>query len=125
MEVPLWKAKYGNHPWNKLTGSVEEEVAPDFAFGLLNREETYNWPNPATDETRLRFQLSEPGEINVRIATMSGRQIYNRTIESAGGAPEEIFIDTSTWSSGGYYAVVTARANGRMERKMVKIGIIR
>ncbi len=125
MKTPLWSTKYGDHSWNKVTGSIEEEVTPDFAFGLLNKDETYNWPNPATDETRLRFQLNEPGEINIRIATMSGRQIYNRTIESAGGAPEEIFIDTSSWSSGGYYAVVTARADGRTERKMVKIGIIR
>lgn len=125
MEVPLWSSRYGNHSWNKVTGSIEGEITPDFAFGLLNKDETYNWPNPASDETRLRFQLSEPGEINIRIATMSGRQIYNRTLESTGGAPEEIFIDTSTWSSGGYYAVVTARANGRTERKMVKIGIVR
>ncbi|MEX2456711.1 MAG: T9SS type A sorting domain-containing protein, partial [Balneolaceae bacterium] len=94
-------------------------------FGILNTDETYNWPNPARDETTLRFQTSEPGEIKIKITTISGRLIYDQTIESRGGAPEEIQIDTSSWGSGGYLAVVTARVNGKTERKLVKIAVAR
>jgi hypothetical protein len=125
MQHPLWSSKYGEHPWNKVTGAVEADREPDLTFGLLNRDKTYNWPNPATDETQLHFQVSEPAEVNIRIATMSGRQIYNRTVHTSGGATDTIPIDTSTWSSGGYFAVVTARAGNREERKIVKIGIVR
>jgi hypothetical protein len=120
-----WGSKYGNHPWNKVTGSVDEFAEPDRSFGLLNHPETYNWPNPATDETRIRYQMSRPGEITIRIATLNGRQIYNRTVQTSGGAPEEIGIDTSTWASGGYYALITARADGNEEQKIIKIGIVR
>ncbi len=125
MQDPIWSSKYGDHPWNKVTGAVEAEWEPDLSFGLLNRNETYNWPNPAVDETQIRFQMSKPGEVSIRIATVSGRQVYNRTVQSSGGAPEVIEIDTSTWSSGGYFALLTARADGREEQKVIKIGIVR
>jgi hypothetical protein len=125
MEDPIWSSKYGNHPWNKITGSVENDVTPEMSFGLLNRQETYNWPNPATNQTTIRFQLSQPGEVSIRIATISGRQIYSRTVESSGNGPEEIDIDTSTWASGGYVALVTAKTNDREEQKLIKIGIAR
>ncbi len=125
MQNIRWGSKYGNHSWNKVTGSVDEGVEPDRSFGLLNRAETYNWPNPATDETRIRYQMSRPGEISIRIATLNGRQIYNRSIQTSGGAPEEIEIDTSTWASGGYFALITARADGNEEQKIIKIGIVR
>jgi hypothetical protein len=120
-----WGSKYGNHPWNKVTGSTDELVEPDRSFGLLNRSETYNWPNPATDETHIRFQMNRPGEVTIRIATLNGRQIYNRTVQTSGGAPEELEINTSTWASGGYFALITAKADDHEEQKIIKIGIAR
>ncbi len=120
-----WPGLYGANPWNKVTGSVEHSINPEFNFNLLNENETYNWPNPAKDETNLRFQINQPAEVNIKITTVSGRLIYNRTVEASGGAPEEIRIDTSTWSSGGYYAVVTARSGSLEERKIVRIGVVR
>jgi hypothetical protein len=120
-----WGSKYGNHHWNKVTGLVDESAEPDRSFGLLNRSETYNWPNPATDETHIRFQMSRPGEVTIRIVTLNGRQIYNRSVQTSGGAPEEIEINTSTWASGGYFALITARADGNEEQKIIKIAIAR
>lgn len=122
-ETSLWGSRYGNSGNNKLTGRLDsDEIAiPD--FGILNAAETYNWPNPASDETFLRFQTKSAGEVQIRIATTSGRLIYDRTVQSRGSGPEEISIDTSGWGSGGYIAVVSATVNGQTERKLVKIAI--
>ena len=119
----IWSSKYGNSGNNKLTGRLQSESVAMPDFGVLNSSETYNWPNPASDETFLRYQTSSAGEVNIRIATTSGRLIYDRTVQSRGGGPEEISIDTSGWGSGGYIAVVSATVNGQTERKLVKIAI--
>ncbi len=119
----LWGSKYGNNGNNKLTGRQLTEPVASPEFGILNTAETYNWPNPASDETFFRYQTASPGEVQIRITTTSGRLIYDRTVQSRGNGPEEISIDTSNWGSGGYIAVVTATVNGETERKLVKIAV--
>lgn len=125
MDQPVWGSKYGNSGNNKVTGRQTGNDFEPTSSGILNRAETYNWPNPASDETYLRFQTSEPGSVQIKITTTSGRLVYDRTLESRGRLPEEILIDTSSWGSGGYMAVITARVNGQTERKLVKIAIAR
>lgn len=123
LEEIFYAGRYGNYTNNKVSAVIETDATPELEFTLLNKNETYNWPNPATDETNLRFQTSEPAEIEIKITTVSGRLIYDKTTESRGGPPEEILIDTSNWSSGGYLALVTARNSQHTERKLVKIAI--
>jgi hypothetical protein len=123
LQNTLWASRYGNVANNKITGSVEESGETEIQFSLLNKEETYNWPNPAKNETMLRFQTSRPAEIQIKISTMSGRSIYDRTFQSRGGAPEEILINTSTWGSGAYFAMITAKSGGETERKLINIAI--
>jgi hypothetical protein len=56
---------------------------------------------------------------------MSGRIISDQTFQSKGRVSEEILLDTSSWASGGYYALIEAKANGLKEKKLVKIAIVR
>lgn len=121
----LWESRYGNGGTNKLTGRLTGSGVQEPAFTVLNTEETYNWPNPASEETYIRYQTSAPGNVRIRISTTSGRLIYNQTHNSRGGSPEEIRIDTSGWGSGGYLAVVEATVNGDTERKLIKIAVAR
>ena len=118
-----WAAAYGNDLNNKVTGRVTGEVQQPDGFILLNRDETYNWPNPAANETYLRFQTNGPLEVKIRISTLSGRTIYDRVISSRGGPPEEILINTSAWASGAYFARLTASDGSRTETKIVRIAI--
>jgi hypothetical protein len=120
-----WESRYGNGGTNKLTGRLTDSNTQEPTFTVLNKDETYNWPNPASEETFIRFQTSEPGSVKIRISTTSGRLIYNQTHESRGGSPEEIRIDTSGWGSGGYLALIEATVNGDTERKLVKIAVAR
>lgn len=132
-ELKMWEFKnlqnivnsgrYGNVTNNKVSGIIELNTDPEFEFTLLNENETYNWPNPATDETNLRFQTREQAEIEIKITTLSGRLIFDKTIQSKGGPAQEIVIDTSSWSSGGYFALITAKNSQHKEQKMVKIAV--
>ena len=120
-----WSSKYGNRGNNKVTGLLSDFDTILPTFELLNAQETYNWPNPASDETNLRFQTREQAEVRIKITTMSGRLIYDQTFQSRGGLPEEVLIDTSSWASGGYFALVEAKNGNNTERKLVKIAIVR
>ena len=120
-----WASKYGNRTTNKVTGLIERGDSPELPFTLLNRSETYNWPNPAVDETFIRFQTESPAKIRLRITTMSGRLISDQHLQSLGGLPEELQIDTSSWASGAYYALLEATSGNSTERKLIKIAIVR
>lgn len=120
-----WGSKYGNQTNNKVSGFIESNIPTDPQLSLLNNEETYNWPNPAQDETQIRFQTREPAEVRIKVLSMSGRIISDQTIQSKGNVSEEILLDTSSWASGGYYALVEAKASGIKERKLIKIAIAR
>ncbi|MCC5941982.1 MAG: T9SS type A sorting domain-containing protein [Balneolaceae bacterium] len=120
----LWRSAYGNSTNNKISSVfLSEPVSIDFS--LLNSNETYNWPNPAVDETNIRFQTSMPAEMSIKITTMSGRLIYSNQFQSRGVVPEEIRVDTSSWASGGYFAVVEAKSGNQTERKMINIAVVK
>jgi hypothetical protein len=125
MQNVSWASRYGNNVNNKVSGFIDFGTPPAHDFLLLNQDETYNWPNPAADETYLRFQTSERADIRIKITTMSGRLIYDRQFRSRAGISEEILIDTASWASGGYLALVEAKNGSATERKIVKIAIVR
>ena len=121
-----WSSRYGNAPFNKVSARVESKVeGMPSTFGVLNEEETYNWPNPAEDHTNIRFQLAEPGgTVQVSVITVSGRIIFEETVSSGGGFPQEIRVETQNWGSGGYIARVKATVDGKTETKLIKIGVV-
>lgn len=124
LENAVWAYKYGNEANNKVVARLPNTQPNPLSFNILNAGETYNWPNPADAQTNLRFQLERPGgSVEVNIISLSGNMIYKNTFQSAGGPAEEVIIDTSSWPSGGYYAMVKATVNGRSESKLVKIAV--
>ncbi|MTI89477.1 MAG: hypothetical protein FH748_16100 [Balneolaceae bacterium] len=120
-----WAGKYGNHPYNKVSALLAEDNTPKPTFSVLNDAETYNWPNPSNDHTYIRFEVAEPGgKVEIKIANLSGRIIFEQEAEAMGGAPEEIRVNTSNWGNGGYFALVKATVNGETETKLIKIGVV-
>ncbi|WP_395068956.1 T9SS type A sorting domain-containing protein [Gracilimonas sp.] len=121
-----WSSRYGNNTFNKVSARVNDTFPGNpSGFGVLNEAETYNWPNPANNETNIRFQIAPPGGIiQVTVITMSGRIIFEETVTSPGGFPQEILVNTQNWSSGGYVARVKATVDGKTETKLIKIGVV-
>lgn len=120
-----WPARYGKNPYNKVSSDITISDSQNSSFSVLNSSETYNWPNPASDETNLRFEVKEPGgTIEITIIDYSGKVVFERTVQAKGGSPEEIIISTNTWGSGAYFARVKATVEGKSESKLVKIGVV-
>ncbi|SMO94876.1 T9SS type A sorting domain-containing protein [Gracilimonas mengyeensis] len=121
-----WGSRYGNAAWNKVSARVfadADNQASD--FGVINGDETYNWPNPATDETNIRFEVAKPGgTVEITVITTSGRIIFEEQLDTPGGYPQEIQVNTQYWGSGGYIARVKATVNGKTETKLIKIGVV-
>ncbi len=120
-----WGYKYGNHPYNKVSGTLGSTSPITDSYSVLNSSETYNWPNPAQENTNIRFELAAPGgTVEITVITMTGRIIFEETISSPGGFPEEVQINTQNWGSGGYVALVKATVEGKTESKLIKIGVV-
>ncbi|MFU8861038.1 MAG: hypothetical protein ACNA8K_11510 [Cyclonatronaceae bacterium] len=119
-----WGGHYGNEPYNKVAGRLESEGQAQLPFGLLNTDETYNWPNPADKHTHIRYQTSRSARIEISVITYSGDTFYKKNLETAGGLPEDHYIDTSSWGNGVYFARVTARSEGTTETRTFKIGVM-
>lgn len=120
----LWPGRYGNAPLNKVSGQLDLNGESPALTALLNDSETYNWPNPASETTHIRYQLSQPGSVRIKVISVSGTVVWDHTTQAAGGVPEEILVHTAGWGSGAYFAMVTARAEGREESKIVKIAVV-
>jgi len=121
-----WGSRYGQNEFNKVSARVQDNSSSNNqGFSVLNKKETYNWPNPADEHTNIRFQIASPGgTVQITVITMSGRVIFEETVTSNGGFPQEVNVSTKNWGSGGYVAHVKATVNGKIETKLIKIGVV-
>lgn len=120
-----WPSRMGPWGWNRAVQAGEDSGLPGGGDNeaVLVTTETYNWPNPAKDLTNVRFQTSGAGQVQIHIIDLSGQLIYEQQVQSRGGSPEEITIDTSQWPSGAYIALVKATVAGKTGSKLVKMAI--
>lgn len=119
-----WSGQYGNGRMNKISSHIANSSIPRDDFGLLNTNETYNWPNPASDETFIRYETSEAAHITITVLNTSGATVFETSTETGGISPEELRLSTSSWGSGVYYCRVKASGNGRTETELIKILVI-
>lgn len=92
---------------------------------LLVSSETYNWPNPASNETFVRFQSVPGASVRMEVIQYDGRPMAQQTIASASGAAQEIRLDTSNWGSGVYFCRIEARHAGKTAQKQFKILVVK
>lgn len=119
-----WPARYGKNQFNKASGDIDISGSNSTEFSILNDSETYNWPNPADEQTNIRFEVEAPGgTIEITIIDYSGRIVFERTIQANGGVPEELQVTTRNWASGAYFAMIKATVQGKSESKLIKIGV--
>jgi len=121
---PAWSNPLGELPHIGILSTLEGNETPVQTFTLLNKEEVYNWPNPASKQTRIRFETANRATITLRIMTPSGRVFHSSSREAQGGAPEEVELDISSWPSGLYIVQLTASDGQRTERKQFNMAVV-
>lgn len=105
----------------KWNFQISESISTPIFDGILNKNETYNWPNPAKDETFIRFQTQKPAEIQIDIYSMSGKKVWSKTTTTISSSPTETPLNTSSWGSGLYYIRILATVDGDSDTKIVKL----
>lgn len=98
---------------------------PTESDDLLVSSETYNWPNPASNETFVRFQSVPGASVRMEVIQYDGRPMARQMIASASGAAQEIRLDTSNWGSGVYFCRIEARHSGKTAQKLFKIVVVK
>ncbi|HKJ33075.1 MAG TPA: T9SS type A sorting domain-containing protein [Balneolales bacterium] len=119
-----WSSQYGNGDYNKVYALNELGNAPKKTFRILNKIETYNWPNPANQNTYVRYETNGQADVHITIITMNGQKLYDRTVTSTGNVPQEIRIATNNWGNGVYYARIRAVKDHHSESKLIKIAVV-
>jgi hypothetical protein len=120
-----WGHFYGPNTDTNKMGITSDQTPQMTSQRLLNTKETYNWPNPAADETHIRFQVREAADIRITISSLSGRELKKIQYQANGGAPEEIRLDTRSFSNGVYYVLINAKAGSESDHHLIKMAIVR
>jgi len=77
-----------------------------------------NFPNPATDQTSVRVQLSQPGNVSLTVTTLTGQVVETLSKGSCTTGSCSFTINTRGLTPGLYFYTVTFR-DTKVTRKMV------
>lgn len=96
------------------TGVFEQSVLNNAGVSEL-------FPNPTNSNTVLNISLTEGVDLDLKVFDISGRQVYNTTLNLSNGN-NLVDIPTSTLVSGVYtITLVEEKANSVVHRKLVKL----
>ncbi|MFN3821352.1 MAG: hypothetical protein ACK4OO_03380, partial [bacterium] len=121
----LWTGRWGG-PEHKGVANLPpvSPFTPMPGTDILNFSECYNWPNPASDRTFIRYNLYRPAEVTITIYDITGIKIAK--FSGPGdmtGVPIEVEWNLEDIARGGYFAVVEARSGGKVDRKRINIAV--
>ncbi len=91
-------------------GSIERKVS-------ISMDQ--NFPNPANDNTIVRYSVPESGEVIFRIHSVNGQLLYDKTVQSEGGT-NNIEISTSGLSAGIYVYSMEYKGQRIVKRMSIK-----
>ena len=124
-----WGTLYGsdgNGSFVAMDSPVGPSVDP-LASGLIDVDETYNWPNPIeAGVTHLRVRTMRDARVEVKIVDAGGRPVGDVDVGVVeGGVPTEVVWKADV-QSGLYFARFTATApGGERATKLIKMAVIR
>ena len=79
-----------------------------------------NQPNPFSQSTKIRFESSEPTEVNVKIYTSTGSLLYSEQVKATKGQ-NEINVNRSQIVNTGIYYYEVSTQNEKVVQKMIVI----
>ncbi|MCJ7507312.1 MAG: T9SS type A sorting domain-containing protein, partial [candidate division Zixibacteria bacterium] len=112
---------------NQHTNSFPlSELPSSPAIGeLMPRNLVYNYPNPAKDETYIRYFLSQDADVEIKIYDLAGDLVF-RTVQSGFGQTDnEYHWDCSKYASGVYVCRVEAKTINQKVAAFCKIALVK
>ena len=85
----------------------------------------YNYPNPASEQTYIRFEPSVDVNANIRIYDLSGRLVYEDDMEAVGGMANEYMWELNNYPSGVYYCRLEVNGSAGSDVKFWNIAVVK
>jgi M6 family metalloprotease-like protein len=98
---------------------------PPLAGELLPKNLAYNYPNPAKDQTKIRYYLKENAEVNIKIYDLSGMLVDEFSGPGEGQTDNECLWNSSKFASGVYLCRVEAKSESENKVVFFKIAIVK
>jgi len=109
---------------NYLPGDSFPPVPP--AEGkLLPPNMAFNYPNPARNQTKIRYYLREDAEVSIKIYDLSGMLVDEFPGPGEGGTHNERLWDCSKFASGVYLCRVEAKSPHGKEAVIFKMAVVK
>ncbi len=102
-------------------GQVNISIVPLIQFestvgvhGLRNRSLTMynNYPNPAVNNTNIRFALTQNSDVSIRITDITGKVIKTIDQTNLSAGDHTVNVETADWAAGNYIYTITTKAGG-------------
>ncbi|MCJ7458996.1 MAG: FG-GAP-like repeat-containing protein [candidate division Zixibacteria bacterium] len=109
------------------TNSVPSDllpVVPVYA-DLMPDKSVYNYPNPAKDETTIRYFLSRDAQVDIKIYDLSGDLVAQASQSGKANTENEYKWDCSKYASGVYLCRVEAKSDGGKNVAFCKVALIK
>jgi hypothetical protein len=87
-------------------------------------QSVYNYPNPAREQTHFRFFLRENTRVTIQVFSLTGKKVWEQTVDGRGGTDNEITWNLADVQSGIYYAVLTP-LNRESESVRLKVAVVK
>jgi M6 family metalloprotease-like protein len=117
---------YGFGPGHTNYFPIEElPDIPSLAGNLLPQKTAFNYPNPAEDETVIRYFLKDDAEVGIRVYDLSGMLVDEFPGPGVGRTHNEKVWNCSQYASGVYLCRVEAKSSGESQVVFFKMALVK
>lgn len=99
-------------------------VVPVYA-DLMPDKSVYNYPNPAKDETTIRYFLSRDAQVDIKIYDLSGDLVAQANQSGKANTENEYKWDCSKYASGVYLCRVEAKSDNGKNVVFCKVALLK
>jgi hypothetical protein len=122
-----------NVPWSMSGGNVHNTAYLDTRFekAVVSNDEqlpsnsVYNYPNPASNSTTIRYYLNSDSEVNIDIFDFMGERVHSTNLSGMAHMDNEYVWDCSDIASGVYFCRVEADNGTNRKHKIIKIALVK
>ena len=108
-DLNVWSAQYGISRTTNGGGNIVYEDVKQISGNVPEDYKLYqNYPNPFNPSTKIKYDLPQKENVNVKVFDVLGNEIKTIVNESQNGGSYEAEWDASYYPSGIYFARLTA-----------------
>jgi hypothetical protein len=123
-QLITWSSLYGDNQ-NSGTYKSNTSIPLVVANTLLPQNSVYNWPNPAKDQTAIRFFLKDAATVTIKIFDLVGDKVWQTTVQGTGGTDNEVQWRLGGIQNGIYFGIVQAASGSTTQTAKLKIAVVK